>query len=148
MTSPPVDLHRTGSPLPFLSGTTPLPAAYNSSPRPWRTSPWLAVGHSRLTREQTCRIGGIAGGGNYPPIGPLLCPANGCEQSGFRGWSDLRPITGSQHGARQLYSCSREIDPIFMGIWQGEEGGGVVIIPPTTGTQLSIGVLVTTQNTK
>ena len=35
-----------------------------------------------------------------------------------------------------------------MGIWQGEEGGGVVIIPPTTGTQLSIGVLVTTQNTK
>ena len=72
-----------------------LPTAHTSFPLPWNTSPWLGVICSRTPRVRTCRIRGIAGGGDYPTQGPLLCQACGGAQSGPRGQSDSRPDPGS-----------------------------------------------------
>ena len=47
------------------------------------------------------------GGGNYPPPGPLTCPANDGAQNGPGGRSNSRPRLGSPPQGTSLISPSK-----------------------------------------
>ena len=77
-----------GRPLPHKREPPLPPAACASAPLPWLTFLWPGFANSRPPRGKHVTIVVIAGGGNYPPPGQLLCPKNGGTQIGPGGKSN------------------------------------------------------------